>query len=235
MFHVVIKDKSKILLSNWHKKGTILFQDKASSLIVELLSPKSGDFICDMCAAPGIKSSLIAQLANNKSKIISNDFSLKRLEPSRTFFELLKVSNYSLLNSDAITFPIKLDTKFDKILIDAPCTGSGTFLFNPELKWRQNGKFLNQNLIIQEKLIKSGLNYLKEKGILVYSTCSLYPEEGEFQVMKFKEFLEPLELPNWISPSYKIKNCEIQGTGRLFPAIHHTQGFFVSKFKKKET
>lgn len=235
MFHVSLKDKRRVLLSNLHKKGFILFQDKASSAIVELLAPQSGEFICDMCTAPGIKSSLIAQLSKNETKIICNDFNLNRLVFSHIFLKFLKASNYLLLNSDGTNLPIRLNTQFDKILIDAPCTGSGTFLLNPELKWRQNYKFLNQNLIIQEKLIKSGLKFLKKNGILVYSTCSLYPEEGENQMIKFKEFLEPLDLPRWISPSYKIEGSIINGTGRLFPAIHHTQGFFVGKFKKKET
>ncbi|MHA1337708.1 MAG: SAM-dependent tRNA/rRNA cytosine-C5 methylase, partial [Promethearchaeota archaeon] len=68
----------------------------------------------------------------------------------------------------------------------------------------------------------------------VYSTCSLYAEEGEMQILKFLDYLEPLQLPEWFGKSYKIDDKEIAGTGRLFPAIHKTKGFFVGKFKKKE-
>jgi len=233
IFHTSLKNKRKILLSDWYRNGNLIFQDKASAVIIQLLSPQSGDFICDMCAAPGIKSSLIAQLTKNEAKIICNDFNNKRLKFTKFFLNFLKVSNIFLINSDGTNFPVNLKTKFDRILIDAPCTGSGTFLSNPELKWRQNTAFLHQNILFQEKLLDSGLKYLKPNGILVYSTCSLYPEEGELQIIKFKEVLEPLTIPKWLSPSYKIDNVELKGTGRLFPAIHKTQGFFVGKFKKK--
>ena len=233
IFHTSLKNKRRILLSYWYRNGKLIFQDKASAVIIQLLSPQSGDFICDMCAAPGIKSSLIAQLTKNEAKIICNDFNNKRLKFTKFFLNFLKVSNIFLINSDGTNFPVNLKTKFDRILIDAPCTGSGTFLSNPELKWRQNTAFLHQNILFQEKLLESGLKYLKPDGILVYSTCSLYPEEGELQIIKFKEALEPLTVPKWFSPSYEINNVELEGTGRLFPAIHKTQGFFVGKFKKK--
>jgi 16S rRNA (cytosine967-C5)-methyltransferase len=145
----------------------------------------------------------------------------------------LNVLNSHLINSDSIKLPVRFTNFFDKVLIDAPCTGSGTFSTNPELKWRQNEGFLHQNIVLQEKLLKSALKLLKPSGILVYSTCSLYPEEGELQVLKILDNFEPMELPNWFSPSYKIKNQQISGTGRLFPAIHQTKGFFIGKFKKK--
>ncbi|MFX1496640.1 MAG: RsmB/NOP family class I SAM-dependent RNA methyltransferase [Promethearchaeota archaeon] len=234
IFHTSYKNKRKILRSRCYRNAEIIFQDKATSAVVELLSPMPDEVILDMCAAPGIKSSLIAQLTNNQANIICNDFAQVRLEFMGKFLNFLRVSNSFLLNSDAIHLPIKKIIKFDKVLIDPPCTGSGTFLLNPELKWRQNQSFLKQNLLIQEKLIKTALTYLKNNGVLVYSTCSLYPEEGELQIMKFKELLEPLPIPKWFSPSYKINNQILKGTGRLFPAIHKTQGFFVGRFKKKE-
>ncbi|MFX0032367.1 MAG: RsmB/NOP family class I SAM-dependent RNA methyltransferase [Candidatus Hodarchaeota archaeon] len=233
IFHTSPRNKSKILRTRSYKNAQIVFQDKASSAIVDLLSPKPREIIFDMCAAPGIKSSIIAQLTNNEAKIICNDFHQTRIEAARNFLTFLKVSNFYLINSDGTKLPFKSRKKFDRILIDAPCTGSGTFLLNPELKWRQNGRFLYQNTLIQEKLIKTALTFIKENGIIVYSTCSLYPEEGEQQIMKFKKFLEPLTIPKWFSPCYRIKNHILKGTGRLFPAIHKTQGFFVGKFKIK--
>ena len=87
--------------------------------------------------------------------------------------------------------------------------------------------------MLQEKLLKNALRLLKPSGVLVYSTCSLYPEEGELQVLKILEEVNPIKLPEWFSPSYKIKNRQIPGTGRLFPAINQTKGFFIGKFKKK--
>jgi 16S rRNA C967 or C1407 C5-methylase (RsmB/RsmF family) len=233
VFYTELKNKKKILLNSLYKEGKIIIQDKASFAVSHLLEPQANELICDMCAAPGIKTSIIAQLSQNKAKIIANDFSKQRVSVMRPLLRKLNVLNTNLMNSDGIKLPIRFTDFFDKILLDAPCTGSGTFSTNPELKWRQNEGFLHQNLVLQEKLLKSAINLLKPSGILVYSTCSLYPEEGEYQVLKFLNHLIPMELPKWFSPSYKIDNQDIPGTGRLFPATHHTKGFFIAKFKKK--
>ena len=232
-FYTELKNKKKIILNRLYKEGKLVIQDKASFAVAHLLEPQAHELICDMCAAPGIKTSIIAQLSQNQSKIIANDFSKPRLSVTRQLLRKLNVLNTNLMNSDGIKLPIKFTNFFDKILLDAPCTGSGTFSTNPELKWRQNEGFLHQNLVLQEKLLKSAINLLKSSGILVYSTCSLYPEEGELQVLKILNHFKPMELPKWFSPSYKIDHQQIPGTGRLFPATHYTKGFFVAKFKKK--
>lgn len=233
LFYTQTQYKQEILKSKWYRHNVLIFHDWASAAIVELLKPSENDFICDLCAAPGIKSSLIIQLSDNRLKIVCNDFSNSRLNFTKTLFKNMRVLGASLLNSDGANFPTKVNIKFDKILIDAPCTGSGTFLSHPELKWRQNFAFLNQNVMIQEKLIKAGLKLLKSGGILVYSTCSVYPEEGEFQINDIYSQVQPLVLPDYFSPSYKMDDKILKGTGRLIPSIHNTEGFFVSKLKKK--
>jgi len=233
VFYTELKNKKKILFNRLYKEGKLVIQDKASFAVTHLLEPQANELICDICAAPGIKTSIIAQLSQNQAKIIANDFSKMRVSVMRPLLRKLNVLNTNLMNSDGIKLPVRFTDFFDKILLDAPCTGSGTFSTNPELKWRQNEGFLHQNLVLQEKLLKSAINLLKPSGILVYSTCSLYPEEGEYQVLKILNHLIPMELPTWFSPSYKIDNQHIPGTGRLFPATHHTKGFFIAKFKKK--
>jgi len=234
LYCIPLKNKRKIIKQECYKKGYILFQDKGSVAVVKILKPREEDRIIDMCAAPGIKTTLIAQESNNKSRILANDFNTNRLKQCIEIFNKYRISNCFLLNSDSINLPFRGDVYFDKVLIDAPCTGSGTFLAHPELKWRQNEDFLHVNTLLQRKLIRKGIDLLKPKGTLVYSTCSLYPEEGESQILKFLDELEPLEIPNWFYPSYIINNLELKGTGRLFPSTHHTQGFFIGNFKKKE-
>jgi 16S rRNA C967 or C1407 C5-methylase (RsmB/RsmF family) len=171
---------------------------------------------------------------NNQGHIIAGDFMSSRIKTMKKLLKNLNILNTFMINVDSIKFPIRFKNYFDRILLDAPCTGNGTFSANPELKWRQNFKFLHQCMLLQEKLFKSAIKLLKHNGILVYSTCSLYPEEGEFVISKFIDRLEPLELPQWFSPSYTLNDSIMPGTGRLFPSIHRTQGFFIGKFKKKE-
>jgi 16S rRNA (cytosine967-C5)-methyltransferase len=232
IIHIPIEKRE--IISKSLRKGNVAIQDKGSVAVVNVLSPHPNEFICDMCAAPGMKTSLIAQYTRNESKILAGEFLLNRMSEMKKILYKLGVKRTFLLNTDSIKFPIRFENYFDKVLLDAPCTGSGTFLSNPELKWRQNENFLNQNVVLQEKLLKNALNLLKPQGTLVYSTCSLYPEEGEYQINKYLEKLEPMTLPDWMGKSYQINGSYIPGTVRLFPAQHHKEGFFIAKFKKKK-
>ena len=232
IIHIPLEKRE--IMNKLLQTGKLIIQDKGSAAVIYALSPHPNELICDMCAAPGMKTSLIAQYTRNESKILAGEFLPSRINEMKKILNKLSVKGIFLLNTDSIQFPIRFENYFDKVLLDAPCTGSGTFLSNPELKWRQNESFLHQNVVLQEKLLKNALNLLKPQGTLVYSTCSLYPEEGELQILKYLKYLKPLELQKWFSPSYKINGSEIAGTGRLFPAVHHTQGFFIGKFKKKE-
>ena len=234
LFWILRAQKNRVIRSSSYQNGSLILQDKASAAVIQVLAPKKEDKICDMCAAPGIKTSLIAEYMNNKGHIIAGEFLTERVNTMALLLKKLNVLNVHILNTDSIIFPIRFQNYFDRILLDAPCTGSGAFLASPELKWRQNRGFLHQNIIIQKKLIENAIKILKPGGILVYSTCSLYAEEGEYQILDFIDYLEPLDLPNWFSPSYKVEDNTIPGTGRLFPSLHHTQGFFIGKFKKKE-
>ena len=234
LYNTLLENKKKVITSYWYKTSKIIIADKASLAVASVLGSEKGEIIYDFCAAPGIKTTLLAQLTNNESRIVASDFSHKRTTRMSSLLQNNRALSIFILNSDSIMLPIRSDVQFDRILIDAPCTGSGTLLNDPELKWRQNSGFLKQNLVLQTKLLNSGISFLKPNGILVYSTCSLYAEEGELQVLKFIDKLDPLLLPEWISPSYKVNNKVIEGTGRLFPSIHNTKGFFIGKFKKKE-
>ena len=234
VFNTFLENKKKVITSQWYESNKIILADKGSIAVASVLGSEKGELINDFCAAPGIKTILLALLTNSESKIVASDFSHRRTTQMNSLLQGNCVSSVFVLNSDNIVPPIRPKIKFDRILIDAPCTGSGTLLSNPELKWRQNSDFLKQNLVLQTKLLNAGINVLKPNGVLVYSTCSLYAEEGELQILKFIDKLDPLPLPEWISPSYKVNNKLIEGTGRLIPSIHNTKGFFIGKFKKKE-
>ncbi len=231
---VRLNSKKKVLNNSWYKKGYLIFQNKASAAVVQTLSPKKEDLIFDMCAAPGVKTSQIAQYMENEGRIIAGEFLGKRMNALKKLLKDLNVLNCFLINLDSIEPPFRFENYFDRILLDAPCTGSGTFLNTPELKWRQDENFLHQNTVLQKKLLKTAIKLLKPNGILVYSTCSLYPEEGEYQILDNLDKLQPLPLPDWFSPSYVIEDSILPGTGRLFPSTHQTQGFFIGKFKKKQ-
>jgi 16S rRNA (cytosine967-C5)-methyltransferase len=232
IYEIPSSSKKSLIKSDFYKNGDIIILDRGSIYIANELKPINNELICDMCAAPGMKTTLLCQYINDYSHILAADFNMERLTSMDSLLDLYGISNASLLNTDSIDFPLMKELKYDKILLDAPCTGSGTFSSNPELKWRQNYSFLHQNITLQEKLLRSALKMLKPKGKLIYSTCSLYPYEGEFQIQKFLDFMEPLPLPDYFSASYEINGNIIKGTGRLFPSIHSSKGFFIAKFRK---
>jgi 16S rRNA (cytosine967-C5)-methyltransferase len=227
------KKKKNIVKNELYRNGYLIFQNKASVVPVELLNPQEDDLIWDMCAAPGMKTQLIAQKSKNTAHIIASDYNVDRIATMLSIFETLGSKNMFILNCDSINPPFREDIQFDKISLDPPCTGSGTFSSSPEIKWRQNFSFLNQNVKLQDMLLTRSVDYLRKGGILVYSTCSLYFEEGEAQILKIIKHFKPQILPKWISPSYRVDGKPLEGTGRLFPSIHQSQGFFVAKLRKE--
>ncbi len=232
IYQIPFSYKNDLINSDFNKNGNIIILDKASIYTANLLRPLKDNIICDMCAGPGMKASIINQFLQDSSQLVAAEFQINRVKIMKSLFNLYQMSNISIINTDSISFSLKKGKQFDKILLDAPCTGNGAFSSNPELKWRQNNSFLHQNTILQEKLLQSAINMLKQGGDLIYSTCSFYPQEGELQILKFLDRLDPLPLPNYISSSYRINDKIISGTGRLFPSTNATKGFFIGKFKK---
>ncbi len=233
MIQISSENIAPILKSTFYKEGDILILDIGSAYIANFVAKQKGKKFLDMCAAPGIKTILLSELVESETAFIAADFSGTRISEMRNFLQFLKIPGISVLNTDSINFPLRDPPYFDIILLDAPCTGSGTFSSNPELKWRQNPSFLHQNTTLQEKLLRSAINMLKPAGILVYSTCSLYAEEGEMQIMKVMDKLIPLDLPEFFSSSYTVNRKSPTGTGRLFPAVHNSKGFFIGTFIKR--
>ncbi|MHA1278757.1 MAG: RsmB/NOP family class I SAM-dependent RNA methyltransferase [Candidatus Helarchaeota archaeon] len=232
LFHIPIQKKSMLIQSEWYQSGRLVFQDKASAAVAQILSVQPNEHVWDMCAAPGMKTSLINQYVNGKSLIIATDVHKHRIYLMKKLLKQDNLHSIRIFCTDGVKPALQSSLQFDRILLDAPCTGSGTFQSNPTLKWRQTKAFLQQNCFLQAKLLETALKLLKLSGILVYSTCSLLPEEGELQILNSLEYLEPLDLPDWLRPSYPIKGTVYPGMGRLFPAIHKTQGFFIAKFRK---
>jgi 16S rRNA (cytosine967-C5)-methyltransferase len=229
---VNVKDKAKVINSQSFKDQHIIIQDKASYSTVIFLDPKPSDMICDLCAAPGVKTSLIGNQTLNQGFIAAGDFHEQRTQEMKSFLQTYGIKNVHPLQWDGIHPPLQ-EKLFDKILLDAPCTGSGTFSTNPVLKWRQNERFLKRHIFLQKNLLTSALGLLKVGGTMVFSTCSLYPEEGEYQIQGILDDTVKLaDTPSWLPPCYKINGSPLRGSGRFLPAEHQTLGFFISKLIK---
>lgn len=214
--------------------GSLSFQDEASQLIPLLLDVRRGDSVLDLCAAPGGKTLPLARAAGPSSLVVAADLHEHRLRAMRERFARTHDLNVGLVALDA-TRSLPFRTQFDRILLDAPCSGTGTLARNPEIRWRLKPSDLADLHRRQVSLLTSALACLAPRGRLVYSTCSLEPEENEQVVSEVlsahPQFrCAPVQLPAnalaaGVSPSQVIG---ADGLFRTFPPDHHTDGFFAA-------
>ncbi len=157
----------------------LAIQDEASQLIPELVGVAPGQRVLDLCAAPGMKTTILADAVGD-GLLVACDASARRLETLRKLLSRLtaNASAVRLVRLDA-TQPLPFRQKFDRILVDAPCSGTGTLSRNPEIKWRLTPQDLDRLLAMQRTILSSALTVLAPGGRLVYATCSLEPEENE--------------------------------------------------------
>ncbi|MBT6250876.1 MAG: RsmB/NOP family class I SAM-dependent RNA methyltransferase, partial [Nitrosomonadales bacterium] len=168
-------------------EGNIEVQDEGSQLLSYLVNPKRGQMVADFCAGAGGKTLAMASIMKNTGRIYSFDVSGKRLDNLKIRLKRSGASNISMqkISSENDNKIKRLKEKFDRVLVDAPCTGFGTLRRNPDLKWKHSEKSLLELIAKQKKILQSAARLCKKKGLLIYATCSLLDEENEQQVENF--------------------------------------------------
>lgn len=209
----IIRSKVPIGATPEYLQGYYYMQEKASQYAALLLDPKEGDLVLDMCAAPGSKTTQLSQLMNNKGVIIALDIKTQRLNALKNNLQRMGCINVIAYNKDAC-YINDFKLKFDKILLDVPC--SGNFVTDKEWLKKRTLDDIKSRVKLQKQLISAAINVLKPGGDLVYSTCSLEPEEDE-EVIDFalKEY----------------KNMKLIEQKRFWPP--ESQGFFMAKLRKE--
>ncbi len=209
------------------KKGWLQVQDEAAQLVTYLLNPLPGETILDACAGLGGKTTHIAQLMGNKGKIIamdSNEEKLKRLSLEMTRLNITTVE--TCLHD--LYLPFDKHMTFDRIFLDAPCSGLGVLRRNPDTKWNRNKKKLKQYQTTQISFLKKVAPLVKPKGKLVYAVCSLEPEENEAVIQSFLRqhpFFE-IDLHPAGLPAEAVGLMNNNGYFKACPYPHNTDGFF---------
>lgn len=221
--------------------GYYYIQNIASMLPAYILNPKSDEIIIDMCAAPGSKATHLAQIMNNKGTLILIDKNYKRIPSLEINLRRMGIMNSIVLNYNSINLG-ELNFKADKILLDAPCTGEGLVRLDPSRKKSKKINDLRKMSSLQIKLLEAGLNSLKIGGKLLYSTCSIAPEENEMvinNVIQHNPNFSIISLGHKFGVSGLTKVYGVQllnqlkFSQRIYPHIHDTIGFFLCLIVKK--
>jgi len=217
------------------REGLVIPQDEASALASLLLNPQPGELIVDLCAAPGGKTTHIAELMENRGKIIAIELYEDRARRLRQVLEKTGVSIAQVLVMDGKNAPQTLGEDIaDRVLLDPPCTSTGAVVKSPEAKWRFSSEKLEELVKEQRSLMIAAIRILKPSGYMLYTTCSVLREENEDNVIwLLSEYRECIEL---IDLKYSdLSSGLIPGTLRTWPHIHETSGFFYAMFHKKSS
>ncbi|MEA1935239.1 MAG: 16S rRNA (cytosine(967)-C(5))-methyltransferase RsmB [Thermodesulfobacteriota bacterium] len=219
--------------TKYYKMGQVQIQDEASQLISRLVNPKPGEKIMDICAGVGGKTTHMAEMMQNTGNILALDISHKKIGSLKEMSERLGVTIIDTLTGDATSEPEKtLHGKFDRVLVDAPCSGLGTLRRNPEIKWRMLPEDLKSFPPLQKRILNNARHYLKRGGTLIYSTCTIMPEENEDVVASFLSDNPGFER---IHPNATINDKMVDNDGffRTYPHRHGTDSFFGAVLVKK--
>ncbi len=212
------------------RRGEFAIQDEASQLIPLLLGAEPGDTVVDCCAAPGGKAFQLAEQVGPTGEIIAFDLHANRLSLIRREARRLGLSNVRVLQRDATqNFDLRGAQRFRRILIDAPCSGSGVLRRNPDARWRLQAEDVPRMAERQLALLRSAARYLDEGGVLVYSVCSVDPEETVGVVKTFLES-EPALRRDDVAPCLPESARELvdeEGALRCLPHRHGCDGFFA--------
>jgi 16S rRNA (cytosine967-C5)-methyltransferase len=224
------------------RRGWVSIQDEASQAVADLLAVDRGNVVLDLCAAPGGKTLRLARAAGPEGRVIAVDLHEHRVRAMRERFELCGARNIETMFVDG-TQPLPFERDFDRILVDVPCSGTGTLARHPEIRWKLREEDLADLRVRQSGLLRNALPRLARGGRLVYSTCSLEPEENESVV---REVLSAVGgafrladaracVESFLQPAVPVESvlCA-DGFFRTFPPRHGTDGFFAAVIERED-
>ncbi len=217
------------------KQGYFQVQDEAAQLVTCLLDPRPGEYILDACAGLGGKTGHLAQLMANTGQLVAADRDAKKLAQLQTAMNRLGITNVCLQPRDfEQPAPEPAPLQFDRILLDAPCSGTGVIRRNPDIKWNTSLSRLEHCAAIQGRILENAGRLLKPGGILVYVVCSIEPEETE-QIIDCFLNTHPEFRSAPLPGSLPFDPCSFTGRDgyfRTLPHLHDMDGFFAARLER---
>ncbi len=238
-----VEDKSDEQLGNTleHFLGYYYVQEASSMIPPVVLQPEEHDFVLDLAAAPGSKTSQLAEMMKNKGCIVANDIQIQRIKVLRFNLEKLGVINAVVTRMDGRKFA-KFRERFDKVLLDAPCSSEGIIRKDWKALSRWNTRFIKEMARLQRRLIDAAALTVKKNGTIVYSTCTLAPEENEavvdYAVRRHGLVVEKIKVKGLkaregiVEWEGKVFDESVRNCLRVWPQDNDSEGFFVAKLVK---
>jgi 16S rRNA (cytosine967-C5)-methyltransferase len=213
-----------------YREGWWIVQDSSAQLVSHFLDPQPGETIIDVCAAPGGKTTHIAELMGDKGQIIALDLHSKRLDRVKTNCDRLQLNSIQFQSGDSRQF--EFTGQADRILLDVPCSGLGTLHKRPDIRWRQTPTTITELVRLQRELLTIAATWVKPKGILLYATCTINYLENEKVIQSFLDLNPNWELQSPASDSPVSYFAKSTDWIKIYPHTHDMDGFFIAKLQK---
>lgn len=227
----IVSEEGNFALTNAYREGKITIQDESSMLAVEALALEPGMTALDLCAAPGGKTTYIAELVGEKGRVYAHDLHAHKIPKIEEQANRLHLTNIEASELDGVLVGERYEKgTFDRILVDAPCSGFGVIRRKPEIKYTKNDRDVEMLTHLQYKLVKEAIPLLKVGGRLVYSTCTIDQRENEGVVDRLLSTIDGIQLirETDVHDRLGIEEATIQ----LLPHEDETDGFFIAIFEK---
>lgn len=232
-----LSDYDDIMSIEAFKAGEFQIQDESSTLVGLVANPLNGQSIIDVCAAPGGKTTHVAQLLEGSGSVIACDISETKLTKIQENLDRLGLKNVKTKFEDASSFNVDYDKAFDIVLADVPCSGLGLLRSKPDIKLNMTVDKIKTLIPIQQSILENVAKYVKIGGSLVYSTCTINKKENRFQVDEFLNKHPEFELDDLSMDTnlpQKVNKYIVNGCIELITNENLTDGFFIARLKRKE-
>ncbi|MBN1827788.1 MAG: 16S rRNA (cytosine(967)-C(5))-methyltransferase RsmB [Deltaproteobacteria bacterium] len=220
--------------TSYFREGLLQVQDEASQMIAPFLDPLPGHRVLDLCAGAGIKTTHLAELMENRGMIVAVDNKKRKIDELEVLSRRHGVSIIETVTADATEFlGEKYRGVFDRILVDAPCSGLGTLRRNPEIKWQRQSGEIQGAAELQRRLLAAAVQYMKKGGVMVYSTCAISREENEGNAGAFLDARPDFRRA---SPPghFPVEMLDGENSFRSYPHRHGTDGFYAVRLTTRE-
>ncbi|MGG4219663.1 16S rRNA (cytosine(967)-C(5))-methyltransferase RsmB [Paenibacillus jamilae] len=234
-YGIVVRSGGNMALTSWYMDGLLSVQDESSMLVAEAVAPEPGMTVLDCCAAPGGKTAHMAELMKDRGRIVANDLHAHKHQLIREQANRLGLDAVETVTGDALDLKERYaPASFDRILLDAPCSGFGVIRRKPDLRWSKTVEDVHDITQLQHELLDSVAGLLKPGGILVYSTCTIEPDENEGQLARFLSEHPEYELAKdhpFPDVSQAMDGTQ-KGSIQLLPQHFHSDGFYIARLRR---